>query len=147
MIQGEIVQYQSEALAHTAMMQAEIAAQFETSVVAIRQSEASMMARARHWQSEMEASLGETKSELVVEARRDEIKGIHKCKVWDKVPISECYANTGGAPVGTRWVDTNKGDENNPNYRSRIVGREFNNKKRDDLFAATPPLEACCASC
>ena len=39
-------------------------------------------------------------------------------------------------------MDTNKGDDKNPNHRSRIVAREFNNHKRDDLFAATPPLEA-----
>ena len=51
--------------------------------------------------------------------------------------------NTGRGPVGGRWVDVNKGDSENPNYRSRYVGREFNcGDKRDDLFAATPPLEA-----
>ena len=51
------------------------------------------------------------KSHLVREARDDEVRGIDKCKVWDKVPISECYTNTGKAPVGTRWIDINKGDE------------------------------------
>ena len=44
--------------------------------------------------------------------------------------------------MGTKWVDINKGDESSPNYRSRLVGREFKKNKRDDLFAATPPLEA-----
>ena len=82
------------------------------------------------------------KTNLVREARDDEITGISKCNVWDKVPISECYNNTGKAPVGTRWIDINKGDEANPNYRSRFVGREFYNKREDGLFAATPPLEA-----
>ena len=81
-------------------------------------------------------------SKLVHEARADEIKGAEKCGVWTKVPLSECYARTGKQPVGTRWVDINKGDEGEPNYRSRLVGREFNNKKIDGLFAATPPLEA-----
>ena len=30
----------------------------------------------------------------------------------------------------------------NPNYRSRFVAREINTRKRDDLFAGLPPLEA-----
>ena len=30
----------------------------------------------------------------------------------------------------------------NPNYRSRMVGKEFNDKAIEGLFAATPPLEA-----
>ena len=64
--------------------------------------------------------------------------------MWTKVPISECYNNTGKAPIGTRWVDINKGDDNEPDYRSRSVGKDFkgNDNKRNDLFAATPPLEA-----
>ena len=36
----------------------------------------------------------------------------------------------------------NKGDVEKPNYRSRFVAREINTHKRDDPFAATPPLEA-----
>ena len=45
-------------------------------------------------------------------------------------------------PIGTRWVDVNKGDDQNPDYRSRLVAQEINDHKREDLFAATPPLEA-----
>ena len=45
-------------------------------------------------------------------------------------------------PIPTRWVDVNKGDRVNPDYRSRLVAQEFASQKRDDLFAATPPLEA-----
>ena len=36
----------------------------------------------------------------------------------------------------------NKGDEINPNYRSRFVAREINTKSNLDMFAATPPTEA-----
>ena len=36
----------------------------------------------------------------------------------------------------------NKGDDENPNYRSRLVGKEFNTGPVDGLFAGTPPLEA-----
>ena len=45
-------------------------------------------------------------------------------------------------PIIVRWIDINKGDSQSPNYRSRIVARELNTRNRDDLFAATPPLEA-----
>ena len=41
-----------------------------------------------------------------------------------------------------RWVDVNKGDEAAPNYRSRLVGKEFKTTPDDSLYAATPPLEA-----
>ena len=44
--------------------------------------------------------------------------------------------------INTRWIDINKGDDRNPNYRSRLVGEEFNNEAMDGIFAGTPPLEA-----
>ena len=49
---------------------------------------------------------------------------------------------TGGKIIGTRWVDVNKGDFDNPNCRLRLVGRHFNVGRDDNLYAATPPLEA-----
>ncbi len=39
-------------------------------------------------------------------------------------------------------MDIHNGDEVNKEYRSRVVGQEFARDKREDLFAATPPLEA-----
>ena len=42
----------------------------------------------------------------------------------------------------TRWIDINKGDEDMPNYRSRLVAKEFNDGAGEGLFASTPPLEA-----
>ena len=59
-----------------------------------------------------------------------------------KVPVDECYEKTGKAPIGARWVGVNKGDIVHPEYRSRLVAQEINKGKREDLFAATPPLEA-----
>ena len=44
--------------------------------------------------------------------------------------------------IKTRWLDINKGDSVMMNLRSRLVGCEFAKEKRDDLFAATPPLES-----
>ena len=40
------------------------------------------------------------------------------------------------------WIDINKGDDKTPNYRSRMVGKEFNDSELEGLFAATPSLEA-----
>ena len=47
-------------------------------------------------------------------------------------------------PITTRWVDINKGDEEDPNYRSRLVARELNKGKTmwTTFFAAMPPLSA-----
>ena len=44
--------------------------------------------------------------------------------------------------ISTKWLDQNKGDAAAPNYRSRLFGCEFASEKRDDLFAATSPLES-----
>ena len=62
--------------------------------------------------------------------------------LWTVVPTSESIAKTGKPPVSVRWVDTNKGTAECPNYRSRLVGREIKKDNRVDLFSATPPLEA-----
>lgn len=56
------------------------------------------------------------------------------------MPIEEAIRVTGKKPIGTRWVDINKGDAVNPEYR--LVAKEIKINKREDLFAATPPLEA-----
>ena len=77
--------------------------------------------------------------DMVKEARKEEMAEVHKHGVYVKVNIEECYEKTGKAPIGTRWVDVNKGDSVHPEYRSRLVAQEINTGKREDLFAATPP--------
>ena len=85
----------------------------------------------------------ELKAELVKEARAEEMTEFKKHQVYIKVPISQCLAETGAKPIGTRWVDINKGDDDRTDYRSRLVAQELRcNSWVDDLFAATPPLEA-----
>ena len=54
----------------------------------------------------------------------------------------DCVEKEGGKIIDLKWIDTNKGDSANPNYRSRLVGREYNTYKDNSLYAATPPLEA-----
>ena len=81
---------------------------------------------------------------LVRAARQKELETIREFKVYVKVPISEAYSTTGKPPIGCKWVDTNKGDAQRPNYRSRLVAKEFRfqDPGKEDTFAATPPLEA-----
>ena len=61
--------------------------------------------------------------------------------VYSKVPMEDAR-RLGAKVITTKWVDTNKGSEAEPNYRSRFVGRELNLSDRPDLFAATPHLKA-----
>ena len=79
---------------------------------------------------------------LVRSAREEEMIEVKKQSVYMKVPISQCLEETGCPPVGTRWIDVNKGDDQNVEYRSRLVAQELKRLSwADDLFAATPPLE------
>ena len=79
-------------------------------------------------------------------AREDELRELERLEVYDVVDIDECWNRTGRAPITARWIDTNKGTEELPKYRSRFVAREikslYGGNAREDLFAATPPWEA-----
>ena len=82
----------------------------------------------------------------VRKARREEIEFFRKHQVDYKVTKKQCWLRTGKGPVRVKWVDVNKGDEANPEYRSRLVAMEF--KRNNDgssagqWFSGTPPLEA-----
>ena len=85
------------------------------------------------------------KPELVYKGKQGEIKELERLEVFDKVPLDECWQNTGKPPITARWLDINKGDDNDEAYRSRYVAREIKKKhggnEKDNLIAATPPLE------
>ena len=51
-----------------------------------------------------------------------------KHQVYVNVPLKECWEKTGKDPVGTRWVDVNKGDDQKPDYRSRWVAQEIKSR-------------------
>ena len=85
---------------------------------------------------------------MVQAARMEEIKWVKQEKIYSKVPLSQCMARTGKAPIDYRWIDVNKGDDLRQNYRSRIVAREIKARKalseklpEADLFASMPPIE------
>ena len=58
----------------------------------------------------------------VAAARQSEIEFLHGLPVYKRVDASEAE---GHEIIGTRWVDVNKGDRNNPNIRSRLCTKEF----------------------
>ena len=60
--------------------------------------------------------------------------------VYRKVP-RDVAKKIGCTATTRKWLDTNKGDESRPNFRSRLVGREVKHDNRLDLLSGTPPLE------
>ena len=60
---------------------------------------------------------------LVRKARMEEMEYFRSMNVYRKVPIAECIEKTGRKPIAVRWVDINKGDTVNHNYRSRLVAK------------------------
>ena len=56
--------------------------------------------------------------------------------------MGEARRVTGKPPITVRWVDVNKGDNENPNIRSRLVARQIRQAGEDAISAPTPPLEA-----
>ena len=88
---------------------------------------------------------GELKLEDVKTARLEEVTYMERRRIWEIVPLGECWRRTGKGPISTRWVDTNKGSSDSPDVRCRLVARDFKGKHdsdREDLFAATPQAEA-----
>ena len=76
-------------------------------------------------------------ADLVRAARREEVNFMLDWKTWERVERAEALRRTRLPPLKTRWVDVNKGDEQTPDIRCRLVAKEI-----DDCVAATPPLEA-----
>jgi hypothetical protein len=77
--------------------------------------------------------------------RGEELEVIEKMKVWKIVPLETCWQETGKKPIGTKWVDVNKGDRDNMQIRSRLVAKELRataTGPMDDVYSATPPYEA-----
>ena len=72
-----------------------------------------------------------------VEARKKEVEYFKTKGVYTKTK-----RQPGMKIIATKWLDVNKGDNVNIEIRARLVGCEIAYDKRDDLFAATPPLES-----
>ena len=81
-------------------------------------------------------------SSLVKAAIKKELDYFESKQVWELVPKSEARRVTGKDPVSVRWVHTNKGDNDNPDLRARLVARQMRGAGEDPIFAPTPPLES-----
>ncbi len=86
-------------------------------------------------------------TKLVEASRGGELKFMQNWQVWEEVPIAECLQRTGKKPLGSKWVDINKGDRTSPDVRSRLVAREIAYHRNDDFYAATPPWRRFGCSC
>ncbi|CAE7240586.1 unnamed protein product [Symbiodinium natans] len=84
----------------------------------------------------------------VAKARLTELEWVKKQNVYTKVDEATCWQETGRPPITLKWVDRNKGDNVNENYRSRLVVREVKSQGQaallpeHALFSSMPPLEA-----
>ena len=84
--------------------------------------------------------------EEVKKARLEEMQYVKKAPLYRKV--SRSVPQSKGQPIiPVKWVDTNKGTAEQPEYRSRVVAMEIKRGNEDksvdhELFAEMPPIEA-----
>ena len=69
----------------------------------------------------------------VAAARAEEMSFFKKLGVYRRVPRAR-IKQVGGKPVSNKWLDTSKGDRDFPNYRSRLIAREYNGSKDNTLY-------------
>ena len=74
----------------------------------------------------------------VIEAREKEMRYVKEKGVWTKIPRAVAQAR-GWKIVKTRWIDINKGDDKDPLYRSRVVGKEFSDCDIDGVIRWSSP--------
>lgn len=55
--------------------------------------------------------------DLSMKARQTEMKQVYAHKVYRTVPLQECYDVTGEEPIGTKWLEVSKGDEDESNIK------------------------------
>ena len=105
------------------------------------------------WETEVEKSQQEflddssgaaLDAELVKKARAEELQWLKGEKVYTRVPASEAQ----GPLLKIKWIDINKGDNDSPKVRSRLVAKEIRKAKAPDqqllpneTFSSTPPTE------
>ena len=81
------------------------------------------------------------REDLVRHAISKEIDYFEQKGVWRLVPAEKAQHVTGKPTILVRWVHVNKGDDDSPNMRSRLVERQIRGAGQEAIFAQTPPLE------
>ena len=79
---------------------------------------------------------------LVKAAREEEMQYVKDRHLYDYKSVDECKRQTGKPSVPTKWVDTNKGDDEHPEVRARLVAMEIRRPWSEKWFAATPPTDS-----
>ena len=80
---------------------------------------------------------------MVIEAKRKEMEGFKRMKVYRVVTRESMERDEEGKMISIKWVVTNKGTEEHPIAKARLVASDFNTgDKRGELFAGTPGLMA-----
>ena len=75
-------------------------------------------------------------------ARKKELDFFVARSVWVKKAMDEAWRKTDKPPITVRWVDVSKGDDVEPNMRSRLVARQIRQPGEEAICAPTPPLES-----
>ena len=65
---------------------------------------------------------------------------MQKIRLDDVVSNSECWDKTGRPPISTKWVRVNKGTQEVPDIRCRLVARDF---KPTDRRIVAKSLQIC----
>ncbi len=99
------------------------------------------LANPKQWVAYDDVAGTELCAEKVMKARQEELEYFKQMQVYDVVK-REWAQKHQKKIIDVRWIDINKGDNENPNYRSRLVGKEFRRTPQPELFAATPPIES-----
>ena len=82
-------------------------------------------------------------SQMVIEAIRKEMEIFERMKVYRVVTRESMERDEEVKMISIKWVVTNKGTEEHPIAKARLLAREFNTgDKRGELFAGTPGLMA-----
>ena len=77
---------------------------------------------------------------LVKAARQKELQYFESKHVWQISTVAEALKATGRRPISVRWVDVNKGDDETPNVRSRLVAREIRAPGTDSACVLNPAV-------
>ena len=84
----------------------------------------------------------ELSAPLVKAARKEELEYFEPKGVWKKVSNQEAWEISGRLRITIRWFDVNKGVDQHPDMRSRLVARQIRVCNEDPMSAPTLPLES-----
>ena len=79
--------------------------------------------------------------DLVRQARAEELRYVHRRKIYGYSTRDECFRKTRRPPLKLKWIDTNKGGRARELMliRSRLVATEIRRRGTEGHFAAAPP--------